>query len=100
MDRSDEPLPKPVKDVKNIIRYPDRACEKAINKIQEWINECETKHPNCRKPMISSLPSRVLDLFHQGSSGIISLVEGKGLNAEYVTLSYCWGKEAENSNGQ
>lgn len=100
MGHSDEPLPEPAKDLKNILRYPDRACEKAIAKIQTWINECETKHPNCRKPMISSLPSRVLDVFPKGSSQSISLVEGKGLKAEYMTLSYCWGKEAENSNGQ
>lgn len=100
MGRSDEPLPEPAKNVKNMLRYPDRACEKSIDKIQIWINQCETVHLNCRKPMTSSLPSRILDLFHEDSSRNIRLAEGKGLKAEYVTLSYCWGKEAENANGQ
>jgi hypothetical protein len=96
----DEPLLGAVEYLKNRRPFQDRASEKAVDKAKAWVDECETKHPHCRKVVTSSLPSRVLDLFHTGSSQKIGLVEGKGLDAAYITLSHCWGKEVEDISGQ
>ncbi|KAI1739974.1 HET-domain-containing protein [Xylaria scruposa] len=47
----------------------------------------------CRDGKSSTLPTRVLDVGENLATASIRLLETKpGQNAEYVALSYCWGK--------
>ncbi|KAF2130270.1 HET-domain-containing protein [Dothidotthia symphoricarpi CBS 119687] len=75
----------------------DRSSDSAISKIQSWIHECESSHSQCRGRSISPLPTRVLDVSPSQDPDQVRLIEGRGLKAEYVTLSHCWGKTPPDS---
>lgn len=55
-----------------------------------WLEDCLSTHPDCHgkrglaKPQ---LPNRVLDI----SAQRVRILEGAAIEADYVTLSYCWG---------
>jgi Heterokaryon incompatibility protein (HET) len=57
--------------------------------ITSWLTECRAGHPNCRSNTDVSLPTRVIDVGHNGASPRLLLTEGR--RGEYLTLSYCWG---------
>lgn len=59
-----------------------------------WLKKCHQYHKTCSKLRTEPLPGRVLDL---GTSSFeaecpVKLVETKNEVANYVCLSYCWGK--------
>jgi hypothetical protein len=64
----------------------------------KWLQECRIKHPQCTAAKLSSgstLPTRVLDAGcgNSATSSTIRLLEtNQGQVAEYVALSYCWGR--------
>ncbi|EOA82784.1 uncharacterized protein SETTUDRAFT_43617 [Exserohilum turcica Et28A] len=82
------------------MRLGDRASEKAVEKVQSWLNECDKAHPHCRKVETCPLPTRVLDISCEGSCWNIRLLNSNGLTAAYTALSHCWGKEVNLVNGQ
>ncbi|KIW78617.1 hypothetical protein Z517_08455 [Fonsecaea pedrosoi CBS 271.37] len=57
---------------------------------RKCIKDCMSSpaHGACRKSTPSRLPSRLIDV--QGGKNL-KLVELKGKDVEYITLSYCWG---------
>jgi len=69
---------------------------------RKWIRQCMTKHKSCSRGYINEqedmninedakLPTRVIDIGLSRNEEP-RLIEGAGHNAEYVTLSHCWGK--------
>ncbi|TRX91218.1 hypothetical protein FHL15_007823 [Xylaria flabelliformis] len=59
----------------------------------KWLQDCQLKHPRCAAQRSSTLPTRVLDIGESLTTASIRLLEtGPSQNAEYVALSYCWGK--------
>lgn len=57
--------------------------------IRDNFKRCLEKHKYCSKRTKSILPRRVIDL---SSSTYIRLIEPQGLEAQYATLSHCWGQ--------
>ncbi|KAN0108875.1 HET domain containing protein [Hyaloscypha variabilis] len=57
-----------------------------------WLRDCRENHPSCaRKEKIPSLPTRVLDVGFKEDENV-SLFISNQKKAEYVALTYCWGK--------
>jgi len=54
--------------------------------IHDWIYSCLTTHSLCSQ-VPSALPTRVLDL----SEETPRLVDGDNTEAQYISLSHCWG---------
>ncbi len=69
--------------------------------IQEWLAICMTSHAACKIKALRSphspsgdivaLPTRVIDVGLGDGSQEPLLLETKGLNGLYFTLSHCWG---------
>lgn len=61
----------------------------ALERLISIVENCTSMHASCRSAGAPFLPSRVLDLLNPRRP---TLVEGRGLQALHITLSYCWGK--------
>lgn len=62
--------------------------------IREWLEDCTATHEHCGRGVATKLPTRILDLGHLESTGIVRLVETIETAAEfarYACLSHCWG---------
>jgi hypothetical protein len=58
---------------------------------KRWLNDCIAKHTTCPKPLVSRLPSRILDLdISDGTSDLRLLINTISCD-RYATLSHCWG---------
>ncbi|KAL3417905.1 heterokaryon incompatibility protein [Phlyctema vagabunda] len=81
-----------------------------FEKMKSWIANCTKTHSGCgekSKDGIKFLPTRLLDLFAGGREDSIRLVLTKEIDRQtqrvgqgkddYLTLSYCWGTQAQNS---
>ncbi|KAI0551728.1 heterokaryon incompatibility protein-domain-containing protein [Xylaria curta] len=68
-----------------------------IDKVIEWLNECQDKHVSCMKRRDQVLPRRVIDVGSEGDSGDIPKlhVSDHGEKGEYAALSYCWGHDPQ-----
>jgi hypothetical protein len=69
--------------------------------IRTWIDTCVDTHPACKKsisgdvvPLITRLPTRVIDVGPSDGSESPYLLETKGLDGKYIALSHCWGGRA------
>jgi hypothetical protein len=78
--------------------HQDRVSPAAVERVMIWIDDCEKKHPGCRKTHSSTLPTRVLDVCPEESSKDMCLVLGLEREADYVTLSHCWGTDLSNES--
>jgi hypothetical protein len=56
----------------------------------EWLKECLSTHSGCQISRETRLPTRVIDVGDEGKTP--RLLETNGAEAQYVTLSHCWGK--------
>jgi len=60
--------------------------------IKTWVQYCQKEHQYCNTKVSSRtlplLPTRVIEIETDGRARI---TETKGMQAEYLTLSYCWG---------
>jgi hypothetical protein len=56
---------------------------------REWLTSCLEKHPICKPPAPTPLPTRVIDV--GDSDAKARLYVTKGENARYAALSHCWG---------
>lgn len=61
-----------------------------FNLCSHWISTCSQEHSACGQMSEHTLPTRVLDL-SMDSSQDIKLMETKGRQGCYATLSHCWG---------
>ena len=61
--------------------------------IKTWVQHCRNEHHYCDTKVSSQklplLPTRVIEIETDGQARI---TETKGMRAEYLTLSYCWGQ--------
>ncbi|KAF2243929.1 HET-domain-containing protein [Trematosphaeria pertusa] len=69
---------------------------KACRLAREWLEECETKHGICRKPVTISeftLPRRLIDVGSPDSRApfLIETATLEDKNCRYAALSHCWG---------
>ena len=68
--------------------------ETCLEEVRNWVKLCDDSHRRCRaKPSPTPLPRRVLDVGVRGDQNVIRLVETRGMAADYMTLSHCWGKK-------
>lgn len=58
--------------------------------IENWIQECSTKHPNCAMQVPPRLPARVIDVGLGGETPKLYVTRNE--ESQYVTLSHCWGR--------
>jgi hypothetical protein len=58
-----------------------------------WIRECTESHVDCPRRKVGKLPTRVVDVQPLNANGDSRLLITNELEAEYATLSYCWGSE-------
>lgn len=63
----------------------------AVSRIIYWLNCC-LQHKACRQNHSTKLPTRVIDVGSLGGTQPPHLHFSDGEKAEYLTLSYCWGK--------
>ncbi|KAH9204785.1 heterokaryon incompatibility protein-domain-containing protein, partial [Leptodontidium sp. 2 PMI_412] len=55
-----------------------------------WIRNCMKGHADCHQPSYTALPSRLVDV-GSADSQKLKLVETRGIEGTYFTLSHCWG---------
>jgi hypothetical protein len=70
-------------------RYPLET--QGLKFIRHCLSECEQKHSSCQKGQ-AMLPKRVIDVGPPDGSALPYLHLSQGENANYIALSYCWGK--------
>ena len=58
---------------------------------KQWIEQCMIAHSGCSQASASELPTRLIDVGLPDGSTEPRLVETKGQQGQYVTLSHCWG---------
>lgn len=56
-----------------------------------WIQQCVAAHIDCSEASDPELPTRLIDVGLPDGSTEPRLVETKGQQGKYVTLSHCWG---------
>lgn len=71
--------------------------EACLEVARNWLNQCRSgKHQNCKKgfPDAYQIPTRLVNCGEPASGDWPRLCERGDIphNAEYVTLSHCWGK--------
>ncbi|OAP60541.1 hypothetical protein AYL99_05543 [Fonsecaea erecta] len=77
------------------LRTNDQGSAIAIQRIKNWLKDCNEGHICNRShscadtPASPPLPTRILDVNGQGNT--IRLVETDGRRGRYVALSHCWG---------
>ncbi|WQF89828.1 Putative heterokaryon incompatibility [Colletotrichum destructivum] len=71
----------------------DTASPISFQRVQNWLNDCETGHEKCGKGTNTKLPTRLVDVVQPGDRAGVRLVETTaGQTGTYVCLSHCWGK--------
>ncbi|TQN65244.1 hypothetical protein CSHISOI_10188, partial [Colletotrichum shisoi] len=71
----------------------DTASPTSFQRVQNWLNDCETGHEKCGKGTNTKLPTRLVDVAQPGDRAGVRLVETTaGQTGTYVCLSHCWGK--------
>ncbi|KAF2126053.1 HET-domain-containing protein [Dothidotthia symphoricarpi CBS 119687] len=72
-----------------------------IRTMRSWLNRCLHKHLNCSSLQKDFLPTRLLDMQAFKTEQDIQLVDSQDVkipgDAEYLTLSHCWGPPAKHS---
>ena len=75
---------------------------------KQWIDDCLESHQTCNvvrgtavqiPRQAPTLPTRVVDVGSEGATSPLRLFipDISGHNAEYITLSYCWGNQGHNA---
>ncbi|SPQ27129.1 5a4b5f1f-79d7-4163-a423-ad6775f1c09d [Thermothielavioides terrestris] len=65
--------------------------DESLSWAMQQLQACRQSHEACNGDSPTPLPSRVLDVFAEGESGV-RLYESRGETAPYVCLSHCWGR--------
>jgi len=70
----------------------DFAAEDTYRLIKSWLDSCVFHHPGCNSPVISELPTRVIDVgVPCGRQEPLLFTPPPGYKDSYIALSYCWG---------
>ncbi|KAH6706391.1 heterokaryon incompatibility protein-domain-containing protein [Leptodontidium sp. MPI-SDFR-AT-0119] len=84
-----QPSPWPVFGARPEISI-DSESENCFQRIEDWIRNCMKGHADCHQPSYTALPSRLVDV-GSADSQKLKLVETRGIEGTYFTLSHCWG---------
>lgn len=75
--------------------HPDGGIpETMFDMIRDWLQQCETEHQECRYDSTTQMPTRLVDVGTLDSSTVHLIETNDGLHAPYLTLSHCWGRNA------
>jgi hypothetical protein len=70
----------------------DFAADDTYRLIKSCLDTCVFHHPGCKSAVISSLPTRVIDVGLPGArQDPLLFTPPKGFKDSYVAPSYCWG---------
>jgi hypothetical protein len=69
--------------------YSHANSEACYKLIENWIQDCTSRHASCASTKDSRLPTRVIDVGQAGD--IPKLYVTCNENAPYIALSHCWG---------
>ncbi|TDZ34499.1 hypothetical protein C8035_v010584 [Colletotrichum spinosum] len=61
------------------------------NLARQWLSDCRLGHESCLSSQLHELPTRVINVGTWLDSPSVSLFLSRGLKADYVALSHCWG---------
>jgi Heterokaryon incompatibility protein (HET) len=59
--------------------------------VHDWIQRCVSSHKDCRRPLSSKLPKRVVDVGTKENGWKIKVYKSQGKEGQYLCLSHCWG---------
>jgi hypothetical protein len=60
--------------------------------ISQWLRTCRSKHPDCSRPQLTYLPTRVIDVRPPSGGADCRLFVTKDYEiSPYIALSHCWG---------
>ncbi|PNP82205.1 hypothetical protein FNYG_04394 [Fusarium nygamai] len=62
--------------------------------IRDWLRQCQADHQTCRNDSTTHIPTRLVDVRTLESSTVHLVETGNGFHAPYLTLSHCWGQNA------
>ncbi|KAM0186565.1 hypothetical protein ACHAPI_011645 [Fusarium lateritium] len=62
--------------------------------IGDWLQQCQVEHQGCRDDFKTHIPTRLVDVGTLESSTVHLIETGNGFHAPYLTLSHCWGQNA------
>ncbi|KAJ9425796.1 heterokaryon incompatibility protein-domain-containing protein [Fusarium oxysporum] len=62
--------------------------------IRDWLRQCQADHQECRDDSPTHIPTRLVDVGTLDSSTVHLIETGNGFHAPYLTLSHCWGQNA------
>ncbi|KAH7262899.1 heterokaryon incompatibility protein-domain-containing protein [Fusarium tricinctum] len=68
--------------------------EAIFDMIGDWLHECQGEHQACREKFTKHIPTRLVDVGTADSSTVHLIETGTGFHAPYLTLSHCWGRNA------
>ncbi|KAK6193778.1 PtdIns(3,5)P(2) sythesis regulation factor [Pestalotiopsis sp. IQ-011] len=70
---------------------PDLGSRSNFSIAREWLRSCRQDHQGCRFDCTPPLPTRVIDVGFDDDFRDARLLCSKGMEAEYMALSHCWG---------
>ncbi|KAM5363445.1 hypothetical protein ACJZ2D_012012 [Fusarium nematophilum] len=74
--------------------HPSGGIPQAVfDMIQEWLQVCESKHPDCCHNSTAQMPTRLVDVGPAESNTVQLIETNSTVKAPYLTLSHCWGKD-------
>lgn len=76
---------------------PSAASRESFCLIKNWLHKCTSTHSECPSPKNVPLPTRIINVVGNASSGnpylVVSQIQDVGT---YAALSYCWGTSQTN----
>jgi hypothetical protein len=69
----------------------DFASDECSTLVKSWLDSCIFRHQGCTAPIVSKLPTRVIDVGLRDGAEPTLFVPGPEFKSSYIALSYCWG---------
>ncbi|PQE07299.1 heterokaryon incompatibility protein [Rutstroemia sp. NJR-2017a WRK4] len=69
----------------------DFASDECSKLVKSWLDACIFRHQACTTPIVSKLPTRVIDVGMRDGAEPTLFVSAPEFKSSYIALSYCWG---------
>jgi hypothetical protein len=69
----------------------DTKSQPSLEILKLWLQKCIAGHKNCGGGKSRSLPTRLLSINRDKEQFKVQLIETRGLQGRYISLSHCWG---------
>ncbi|PQE28368.1 hypothetical protein CJF30_00008090 [Rutstroemia sp. NJR-2017a BBW] len=69
----------------------DFASDECSKLVKSWLDACIFRHQACTTPIVSKLPTRVIDVGTRDGAEPTLFVSAPEFKSSYIALSYCWG---------